>query len=334
MNSNKEFVILLEILVIAFLVMSVVPVCGLSESSADISAYPDIVNPGDEITVTYSGAPGFESDWVVMYKVGDLDEGEYGELQYLKGEKSGTLFFTAPDEPGDYEFRLFESVEFTDIARSHIVTVQEGTTVLPTPTQPAPTTPLTELVAYYPFDGDYKDYSGNGNDEIPKGSMAFTDGVIGKGASFDGKSWIEVSDSDSLDLSNALTFSVWLYKQDAGTGGRAVVFSKGGTSARDSNFPYALAHTIDGRSPLICLVKDNYRGTIGSNAKTDFSECYLLTVTWDGADIKYYINGELKDTKEWVGTLPNSDSGLLIGNDPPGSTEYSKGVIAVGLEVL
>ena len=149
MNSNKEFVILLEILVIAFLVMSVVPVCGLSESSADISAYPDIVNPGDEITVTYSGAPGFESDWVVMYKVGDLDEGEYGELQYLKGEKSGTLFFTAPDEPGDYEFRLFESVEFTDIARSHIVTVQEGTTVLPTPTQPAPTTPLTELVAYY-----------------------------------------------------------------------------------------------------------------------------------------------------------------------------------------
>jgi antitoxin component YwqK of YwqJK toxin-antitoxin module len=130
MNSNKKFVILLEILVITFLVMSVVTVCGLSDSSADISAYPSIVNPGDEIRVTYSGAPGYFWDHIVMYKVGDQDEGEYGEWQVLKGEKSGTLFFTAPDEPGDYEFRLFESFELPYIARSNIVTVQAGT--LPT----------------------------------------------------------------------------------------------------------------------------------------------------------------------------------------------------------
>jgi hypothetical protein len=320
MNSNKKFVILLEIMVITFLVMSVVPVCGLNVSSADIYAYPNIVNPGDEITVTYSGAPGFELDWIAMYKVGDPNEAEYDMGYYLAGEKSGTLIFTAPDEPGDYEFRLFEDDGYTDITRSNVVRVQEGTTSATPP-------PIAEegLVAHYPFDGDYKDYSGNDNDGIPKGSMAFTDAVLGKGASFDGKSWIEVSDSDSLDLSTALTFSVWLYKQDAGTGGWAVVFSKGDTSARDSNSPYALLHSYDGKSPSIGLVKNNYREMIGSTAKTNFSVWYLLTVTWDGADIKYYINGELKDTKEWVGTLPNSDSKLIIGSDPPGSTEYFRG---------
>jgi hypothetical protein len=136
-----------------------------------------------------------------------------------------------------------------------------------------------------------------------------------------------VSDSDSLDLSTALTFSVWLYKQDAGTGGWAVVFSKGNTSALDSKSPYCLAHSYDGKSPSICLVKNNYREMIGTTAKTNFSEWYLLTVTWDGADIDYYINGELKDTKEWVGTLPNSNSKLLIGSDPPGVTEYFRGVM-------
>ncbi|MEA3462970.1 MAG: LamG-like jellyroll fold domain-containing protein, partial [Bacteroidota bacterium] len=211
---------------------------------------------------------------------------------------------------------------YTDIARSNIVRVQEGTT-------PATPPPIAEegLVAHYPFDGDYTDYSGNGNDGIPKGSMAFTDAELGKGASFDGKSWIEVSDSDTLDLSNALTFSVWLYKQDAGTGGWAVVLSKGDTSALDSKSPYALLHSYDGKYPLICLVKNNYREMIGSTAKTDFGVWYLLTVTWDGADIKYYINGELKDTKGWIGTLPNSDSKLIIGSDPPGSTEYFKGVM-------
>jgi hypothetical protein len=131
MNSNKKFVTILELLVITFLVMSVVPVCGLSDSSADISAYPDIVNPGDEIPVTYSGAPGFELDWIAMFKAGEQDIYEYGlgkVLYFLDGKKSGTLTFTAPDEPGDYDFRLFETGVGTDIARSNIVTVQEGTT--------------------------------------------------------------------------------------------------------------------------------------------------------------------------------------------------------------
>jgi hypothetical protein len=131
MKSNKKFVILLEIFVITFLVISVVPVCGLSDSSADISAYPSIVNPGDEITVTFFGAPGFELDWIAMYKVGEQDiyeQGEFGGVVYfLEGEKSGTLIFTAPDEPGDYDFRLFEDDGYTDIARSNIVKVQEGT---------------------------------------------------------------------------------------------------------------------------------------------------------------------------------------------------------------
>ena len=133
MKPNKKFGIILEILVITFLVMSVVPVCGLSDSSADIYAYPSIVNPGDEITVTFSGAPGFYWDRIAMYKVGDPNDEEYDEWQYLEGEKSGTLFFTAPDEPGDYEFRLFELFEFPDIARSNVVTVVlTSSTILPT----------------------------------------------------------------------------------------------------------------------------------------------------------------------------------------------------------
>ena len=185
--------------------MSAVPVCGQSDfGSPNISASPSTVNPGDEITVTYSGAPGFDSDWIAIYEVGDPNEW-YGELYYLYGEnshsgpssqiahnygiqsflgmkdhymrnkehiaatnhlyqindpgspgntlignycpfsggvrnrneKSGSLIFTAPDEPGDYEFQLFENDGFDDIARSNVVTVQEGTTV-PTPT-PTPT---------------------------------------------------------------------------------------------------------------------------------------------------------------------------------------------------
>ena len=168
---------------------------------------------GDEITVTYSGAPGFESDWVAMYRVGDPNEGEYGKWQYLAGEKSGTLIFTAPDEPGDYEFQLFESVEFTDIARSNIVTVQEGTSVS-TPT-PTPTTPSEGgLVGYWNFNegsGNIAyDSSGSGNEGTIHGATWVDNGSCEKALSFDGvEDYVETN--PATFQSNDITVEAWIY---------------------------------------------------------------------------------------------------------------------------
>ncbi len=40
--------------------------------------------------------------------------------------------------------------------------------------------PRAGLVAYYPFDGDAKDASGNGNDGEASGDVKYVDGVIGR----------------------------------------------------------------------------------------------------------------------------------------------------------
>ena len=37
------------------------------------------------------------------------------------------------------------------------------------------------LVAYYPFDGDTRDYSGNGNNGTAKGSLTYASGAVGQG---------------------------------------------------------------------------------------------------------------------------------------------------------
>ncbi len=91
-----------------------------------ITASPLRVAPGGEITVGYSGAPGFETDWIAIYKAGAANE-EYGQWHYLRGETSGTLTFTAPGEAGEYEFRMFENWAggggFSEIARSNMVQV-------------------------------------------------------------------------------------------------------------------------------------------------------------------------------------------------------------------
>lgn len=92
-----------------------------------ISASPSVANPWDEITVTYSGAPGFDSDWMAMFNVDEANE-NYREWYYLNGNESGTLTFTAPNEVGSYEFRMFENWAggggYNDIATSNVVGVQ------------------------------------------------------------------------------------------------------------------------------------------------------------------------------------------------------------------
>ena len=91
------------------------------------------VDPGTmNITVTYSGAPGNAKDWIGIYKVGAAD-GSYISYQYLKGNKNGSLTFTAPNvynvpQAGTYNFRMFVNDGYTKIATSNDVVVGKSTT--------------------------------------------------------------------------------------------------------------------------------------------------------------------------------------------------------------
>jgi hypothetical protein len=185
--------------------------------------------------------------------------------------------------------------------------------------------PDAGLMAYYPFDEDFNDYSGEANHGSPQGSISFSSGEIEQAAYFDGKSWIQVPDSDSLDLSDSFSFSLWLNKEDAGTGGWSVLFSKADSTALDDSAPYAFAHSIDGFYPLVRLTQNDWHDMYSSDSWTGFNEWHMLTVTWDGRDIKFYKNGEYQDTWVWEGALPDSDSQLEIGRDQPGNVEYYKG---------
>jgi len=109
---------------------NVVTVEIIALNLTNITASPLRVAPGGEISVDYSGAPGFETDWIAIYKAGAANE-EYGQWHYLRGETSGTLAFTAPEEEGEYEFRMFENWAggggFSEIARSNMVQVATST---------------------------------------------------------------------------------------------------------------------------------------------------------------------------------------------------------------
>ena len=270
------------------------------------------------LTVTREGSD------VKFYIDGELKD---TKISGVSIPKSQSKLLIGIDPPGSTEYfkGAMDDLRIYNYAltQSEVKSLYGGEITSTTPISPTSTN--KGLVAHYTFDRNYEDSSIYNNHGTPKGNMDFTTGVVGNAAaSFDGKSYVEVSDSDSLDLTDDFTFSAWLNKQDAGVGGWAVVFSKGDTSSLSaSNSPYALAHQSNGKYPIIRISGN----TISSNTDTDFNEWYLLTVTREGSDVKFYIDGELKDTKTSGVSILKSQSKLVIGTDPPGTTEYFKGAM-------
>lgn len=103
-----------------------------------IIATPASVNACEMVTVNYYGAPGYENDWIAMYKSGSTD-GSYMNKQYLNGKEKGTLILEAPD-PGIYNFRLFENDSFVNLATSNKVEAKAmtGNKVIASPSHVKP----------------------------------------------------------------------------------------------------------------------------------------------------------------------------------------------------
>jgi len=99
------------------------PVNVRQPMNTTVTAAPTTLYPGDKITVTYSGAPGNKYDSIAMYQAGTLSNADPIAEIYLKKKKSGKLTFTAPEEAGLYEFRMFEQDQDSEIGTSNAVTV-------------------------------------------------------------------------------------------------------------------------------------------------------------------------------------------------------------------
>jgi nitrous oxidase accessory protein len=71
-----------------------------------LTADVDSASTCDRVNVSYTGAPGFEGDWIGLYTVGSGDESPISR-KYLDGTNNGTLTFSMPSSAGSYEFRIF-----------------------------------------------------------------------------------------------------------------------------------------------------------------------------------------------------------------------------------
>lgn len=84
------------------------------------------VLPATEFIIEYTGAPGNPKDWIGLYKNSASDR-DYLTWKYLDGKASGTVTFTAPQEEGEYEVRIFENNGMTLLGKSDTFKIQKST---------------------------------------------------------------------------------------------------------------------------------------------------------------------------------------------------------------
>lgn len=172
------------------------------------------------------------------------------------------------------------------------------------------------LVVHLKFDNDLADSSGNGNNATCEyGKIIYEDGIHGKSAVFNGKSYIEIPDNDSLDVSN-ITISLWVYKNTPMNAFEKVPYVY---KQRDEDFyetPYNLFDFGD-NTPILRL--HEYDSELDqfsmSGVPIDLRKWHLLTATFNGKEARIYENGKLLKKQNCTGAIGASLGDLYIGLD-------------------
>ena len=84
------------------------------------------IGPNKRITIKFSGAPGNRFDFIGLWKVGEEGEARRINGRFLDGKTSGTIVLNAPEEPGNYEFQMWESDWEKKLATSNPISVDWG----------------------------------------------------------------------------------------------------------------------------------------------------------------------------------------------------------------
>ena len=182
---------------------------------------------------------------------------------------------------------------------------------------PAPVDPNTDgLVARYSFENDVNDSSASGFNATIVGNPTFVDGPAGYGTAmeFDGESYVDSGKHAELDLTTAISISIWI---------------KPGTDGSVETAPLAKADSVAGWSwqlrygwgaakPTIMGFQfnavDGSRVWVYVNEALPAGEWRHITGAYDGVTVKCYLDGVQTDSAPMAGIV-GSDSSLLIGSD-------------------
>lgn len=174
-----------------------------------------------------------------------------------------------------------------------------------------------DLVLHLTFDelrGDVaEDISKFGNDATFHGDVELITGKYGKALEFDGASWGEIPDNDSLDMVDGITIHFWtnIRPSAGGPGSDVQTGVEKGTTWKAGLYTLAAFYRGGSLLQFFDLPDGCREQNIGDKIQDE--NWHHLAGTWDGTTIKLFIDGELNKELECKGTLTGNNEPLFIG---------------------
>lgn len=167
------------------------------------------------------------------------------------------------------------------------------------------------------------DSSSNNNDGTSKGNMTssdLVDGQIGKAIEFDGvNDYIEVNNSVSLNP-GVITIETWAKSNTPTWNNYGFLVSK-----RDA---YILHPNSGSKSITFYIMVGGWISVTFSDPNLDITQWHHYAGTYDGSSIKIYVDGVLKNSIVYPGSISTTDTGsLFIGWDDGFGGRYFNGAI-------
>jgi glucose/arabinose dehydrogenase/PKD repeat protein len=196
-------------------------------------------------------------------------------------------------------------------AKAHTVTVPAtDQTVTATFTAPQPGNP----VAAYNFDAGsgttLPDVTGRGHPGTLTGPTWTTAGKSGGALSFDGvNDSVRIADANDLDLTSAMTLEAWVRPTALGNIWRTVIFKE-----QPGHMTYALYGSTSNGRPSGQAYVGGERDARATAALPTATWSHLAT-TYDGANLRLYVNGTQAATLAVNGAMAVSTGALKLGGN-------------------
>ena len=180
--------------------------------------------------------------------------------------------------------------------------------------------PTKSLGAHYKFNADTKDATSNDNHGKLKNAKRTRDrfGKKRHAYYFDGqRDFIKVKSDKSLKSKRDLTISAWVKPDDVHTWHQLVY--KGLVKHASFKPSYSLGTSGDYHNEWQFCISDSKKGQpicLNSKETIDPNRWTFLAATYDGKEMKLYINGQLRATKLHKGKIKHKDLPLFIGAKP------------------
>ena len=181
--------------------------------------------------------------------------------------------------------------------------------------------PTEGLVAYYPFNGNANDESGNGNNGTVNGAALTNDrdgnensayyfNVNASGGWGSAQNRITIS-SPTISNENSFTISAWINLET-----KPIPFD---------NRPHTIMGRWDGNGVAVFRHQINYSGEISTNLRAGtnsniveggsvtYGEWYHIVITYNGSILKQYINNQLTKQEQLDIDINTSSTDLTFG---------------------